>query len=231
MLANPPSADSPETVAVRRLRGTVWLGFSPARAVYAGLVRLAKVLGALGVSANALTVASLLMAIAGAAAAALGSFWWAIALFLVSGAFDALDGAVARATRTETRFGALLDSTSDRASDALPLIGAAVFLSLYGHGAWTLSPLCALVTSFLISYVRARAEGLEMKLPPLFMRRAERWLLTLLVLVAAALAATAAHAARVLTAGLGWLAVLQAVGAGAVLRAAYRHDRSSLEHR
>src|SRR5690349_21528806 len=112
MLANPPSADSPETVALRRLRGTVWLGFSPARAVYAGLVRLAKLLGALGVSANALTVASLFIAAAGAAAAAWGSFWTAISLFLVSGVFDALDGAVARATRTETRFGALLDSTS-----------------------------------------------------------------------------------------------------------------------
>jgi CDP-diacylglycerol--glycerol-3-phosphate 3-phosphatidyltransferase len=231
MLANPPSADSPATAALRRLRGTVWLGLSPARAVYAALVRLAELLGAARVSANALTVTSLLFAAAGAVAAASGSFYLAVALFLASGAFDALDGAVARVTRTETRFGALLDSTSDRASDALPAIGATVFLSLGGHGVWTLAPLGALVTSFVISYVRARAEALGMKLPPLFMRRAERWLLTLLVFVVAALGSSSGRGSAVLAIGFGVLGVLQAFGAGAALHAAYRHDHSSSEHR
>ena len=228
MLANPPSADSSEAVALRRLRGTIWGGFSPARVVYAALVRLGRLLGAVGVSANALTGASLLLALPGGAAVATGSFGWAIALFLASGAFDALDGAVARATRTETRFGALLDSTSDRASDALPLVGATVFLSLGGHGAWVLAPLGALVTSFAISYVRARAEGLGIALPALFMRRAERWLLTLLVFVVAALAPSSEQALRVLGVGLGLLGALQAVGAVAALRAAYRHERASV---
>jgi CDP-diacylglycerol--glycerol-3-phosphate 3-phosphatidyltransferase len=231
MLANPPSVDSAETVALRRLRGTVWRGFSPARLVYAGLVRLGRLLGALGVSANALTGASLLLAVPGAAAVAFGSFWWAIALSLASGALDALDGAVARATHTESRFGALLDSTSDRASDALPLMGATVFLSLGGHGAWVLAPLAALVTSFAISYVRARAEGLGFELPTLFMRRAERLVLTLLVFVAAALASSSERAFLVLGAGLALLASLQAVGALAALRAAHRHEVSSLAKR
>jgi CDP-diacylglycerol--glycerol-3-phosphate 3-phosphatidyltransferase len=231
MLANPPSVDSAETVALRRLRGTVFRGFSPARLVYAGLVRLGRLLGALGVSANALTGASLLLAVPGAAAVALGGFWWAIALFLASGALDALDGAVARATHTESRFGALLDSTSDRASDALPLMGATVFLSLGGHGAWVLAPLGALVTSFAISYVRARAEGLGFELPTLFMRRAERLLLTLLVFVVAALASSSEQAFRVLGVGLAVLGVLQAVGAIAALRAAHRYEVSSARGR
>ncbi len=66
----------------------------------------------------------------------------------------------------------------------------------------------------MISYVRARAEALGMKLPPLFMRRAERLLLTLLVFVVAALASSSDRSSGVLAAGLGLLGILQAVGAG-----------------
>lgn len=227
MLVHPPSADSPETVAVRRLQGTVWRGFSLAQTVYAALVRFGAWLGSLGVSANGLTIASLILAGGGAVLVSIGRFWTAVALLLVSGALDALDGAVARATHTETRFGALLDSTSDRASDALPLMGAAVFLSLQGHGTWTLAPLAALVTSFIISYVRARAEGLGMKLPPLFMRRAERWVLSLVLLVTAGALTNPADAASVLGFGFAFLAALQGVGAIAILVAAYRHEHES----
>jgi phosphatidylglycerophosphate synthase len=79
---------------------------------------------------------------------------YVVALFMLIGtAFDTLDGAVARMTNRITRFGALLDSTLDRLADALVIIGF--------HYAGLVSleiVLVVFIESFLISYIRSRAE-------------------------------------------------------------------------
>lgn len=96
----------------------------------------------------------------------------ALVLMALSGLCDLLDGPLARRSNQISRFGALLDSTLDRFADAAPLIGLSVFYSGYG---WVcLIPAGTLFAAYTVSYVRARAEGLEIDLPPMWMRRTTR---------------------------------------------------------
>ncbi len=95
-------------------------------------------------------------------------------LVLLSGLFDLLDGALARLTNQVTRFGALLDSTSDRISDAIILLGILVLYLRSSDFLEIMLIFLALVSSFLTSYVRARAEGLGIDCPVGLFTRAER---------------------------------------------------------
>ena len=104
-------------------------------------------------------------------------------LVLLSGLFDILDGTLARLTNQTTRFGALLDSTFDRISEAVLLLG---LLVLYIRSGGTLEMVLiflALVGSFLTSYVRARAEGLGIDCPVGLFTRGERVIILALGLV------------------------------------------------
>jgi len=95
-------------------------------------------------------------------------------LVLLSGLFDILDGALARLTNQATRFGALLDSTFDRISDAILLLG---LLALYIRNGGTIEIVLiflALISALLTSYIRARAEGLGINCPIGLFTRAER---------------------------------------------------------
>jgi len=85
---------------------------------------------------------------------------WAV---LVGGLFDMLDGALARYANRTTRFGAILDSTIDRLSEAVILLGILVLFARQQLLAQTLLVAVTLFGSFLVSYIRARAEtaGLE----------------------------------------------------------------------
>lgn len=174
---------SPE-YAQKRLSGSVWEHVPLALPVYRACLATGVVLGRAGVSANVLTYASLVLAGGAGLAAASGAFTTAAFLVLASGAFDVLDGVVARASGTSSRWGALLDSTVDRMADGLPLLGLTVFYAELGP--LVAIPGLAILGAFTVSYVRARAEALGCILPPLFMRRAER-----VVLLAASLFAGA----------------------------------------
>jgi CDP-diacylglycerol---glycerol-3-phosphate 3-phosphatidyltransferase len=93
---------------------------------------------------------------------------------------DMVDGAVARARGTASRFGALLDSTCDRAADAA-LFGALAwwFAGRGDSDALELAALLCLVMGLLTSYVKARAEGLGMTCNVGFAERAERLIIVL----------------------------------------------------
>ncbi len=212
-----PAVD-PREYAERRLQGTVWERLASARACYRGLMAVGVVLGRIGISANLLTGMSLVLAAVAAVAAAAGLFGWAALLVIASGVLDVFDGVVARATGTATPFGALLDSTADRLSDGLPLLGIALFYA--GDGGYAALPVVAMLGGFTVSYVRARAESLGARLPSLFMRRAERVILLVLSLLAGMLPLAAPIDAPLLLAGLTLIAVLNGVGAIAALRAA-----------
>lgn len=99
------------------------------------------------------------------------------ALVITGGLFDIFDGVVARVNGKQTNFGAFLDSVLDRFSDALILL--AVGINLFRHGNIPGVVLCVmtLVSSFLVSYVRARAEGLGKSCREGLMERPERILL------------------------------------------------------
>jgi phosphatidylglycerophosphate synthase len=102
---------------------------------------------------------------------------------ILAGVADSLDGAVAKARGISSPFGALLDSTLDRISDAL-LFAPIAWLYAFPPGApasggsWVAAlALIALVTSFLVSYVKARAEGLGLTCNVGIVERAERLIL------------------------------------------------------
>jgi len=203
----------------KKLRGGVWERSDLARAVYAGVLGVGRWLAEHGVTPNALTYAALSMALASGVAAALGCYLVAAVCLLVSGAFDLLDGIVARAAHLSSRFGALLDSTVDRLADALPLLGLVIACSQTALASAVL--VVAMMTGFAVSYVRARAEGLGISLPPLFMRRAERVVLLLLALVVGSITAPGFPSEVAMLSIVGVMALLSLVAAVWALRAAY----------
>jgi len=120
----------------------------------------AELLAKTGLSPNVLTVFGLLLALGVAWVLSTGHFFLGGFLVLLLGAFDMLDGAVARASGRSTRFGALLDSTFDRFSEAALFLGLLAYYANQGSHQELVLVGAGLVGSMMTSYVRARAEGL-----------------------------------------------------------------------
>ncbi|OGU01073.1 MAG: hypothetical protein A2085_00480 [Gemmatimonadetes bacterium GWC2_71_10] len=139
----------------------------------AGLMRL-------GVKPNSITTISVLLLLLSGAAYALDHLRTGALLLLSSGIFDLLDGKVARSARLETRFGAFYDSTMDRLGEAALFSGLGIyFMNAPGQRLPVLGlAMCfaALSCSFLVSYTRARAEGLGLDCKVGIARRAERFI-------------------------------------------------------
>lgn len=114
-------------------------------------------------SPNAVTVIGFAVTLVAALVAGRGHFLASGILVLVGGFFDTLDGALARAQGKTTRFGAALDSTLDRYAEAAMFLGLLWFYFPQGSGITIVLIYSVLVGSLLVSYVRARAEGLGMK--------------------------------------------------------------------
>jgi CDP-diacylglycerol---glycerol-3-phosphate 3-phosphatidyltransferase len=121
---------------------------------------IATALGRLGLTPNALTVIGFLGACLAAVAAAFGAWLLAGALVLVFGVFDLLDGTLARATGRASRFGAFLDSTLDRAGEAVVYIGIAGGSLASGFQLGAVLAAAAMGSAFMVSYTRAKAESL-----------------------------------------------------------------------
>ena len=132
------------------------------------------------VKPNYLTISGFLMNIFVAWVISQGYFLLGGSLILVAGIFDLLDGAVARYTNRVTKFGALLDSTLDRWSDAVLLFGLLWYFAWRPDQDTSLEMIlifAALVGFLLVSYVRARAEGLGLNADVGIMRRTQRILI------------------------------------------------------
>lgn len=129
------------------------------RAVLAPVVRLAV---RLHLTANSVTVIGFLIVLAASLLVAAGELLAGAAILTAGSLLDAVDGALARATGGTTRFGGFLDSTLDRAAEAILYGGVAAYYLLHSAdpAAPVLLALTALTASFLVSYTRARAEGL-----------------------------------------------------------------------
>jgi CDP-diacylglycerol---glycerol-3-phosphate 3-phosphatidyltransferase len=138
----------------------------------------------LGLTANMLTVIGLILNAAVAAVIAADHPRWGGALLLVASAFDMLDGAVARATGTTSKFGGFLDSTLDRYSESVVFLGVLIYI-LDTSDARTGAILVFLATvgSLMISYARARAEALGWRASVGLVARPERVILLALCLL------------------------------------------------
>jgi CDP-diacylglycerol--glycerol-3-phosphate 3-phosphatidyltransferase len=135
-------------------------------------------IGVTGVTPNMISVVGFAGNVAAGALAAGGEFLAAGLLMLFSSALDLLDGALARKTGTVTRFGAVFDSILDRLSEAAVLGGLLFHYSQVGGHTMEVA-LCyaAVVGSIMVSYARARAEGIGLNLREGLFTRAERVIL------------------------------------------------------
>jgi CDP-diacylglycerol--glycerol-3-phosphate 3-phosphatidyltransferase len=154
-----------------RLAGS-WLPETPSLRVLAMADSVARRLVGAGVSANAVTLASLALAGAGGALLALSRFGWASGALVLASLGDALDGAVARRSGAASVGGALLDAAADRYGELLLLGGLAV--RFRASVPWLVTILAAIAGSFMVSYGSAKAEAVAARVPPSAMRRPER---------------------------------------------------------
>ncbi len=142
-----------------------------------------QVLTRAGISPNVLSLFGFALNLGIAWILAQGHFWIGGVLIFFSGWFDLLDGALARAKGRTTRFGALLDSTLDRLSEAALFFGLLFFYVQQPATLEVLLIYIALAGSMAVSYVRARAEGLGMELRVGLLTRSERIILLALGLI------------------------------------------------
>jgi len=168
---------------------------------------LVKLLARTPVTPDALTWTGFLLTVVAAVVIGSGHLFaggWAV---LFAGLFDMLDGALARLTNKVTDFGAALDSTLDRLSEAVLLL-AVMFRYAQNQSYWfVLLTGIALAGSFMVSYIRARAEGLGLKLTEGFFTRADR-------VIVLALGLLLSRFNGILAIALGIIAVLSFFTAG-----------------
>jgi len=112
----------------------------------------------LNISPNMLTITGLLITVTGTYFIFAKQFFTAGIILIIGAIFDAIDGALARRTNKTTKFGAFLDSTVDRIADFLPLFALAYYFK--DDTIFFFITMGAILFSFLVSYTRARAEGL-----------------------------------------------------------------------
>lgn len=121
---------------------------------------VARALHAARVSPNAVSLAGLVLVIGGSALVAADQPSAAFVALLAGSLADTLDGELARLSGQASVFGAFLDSTIDRVSDAALYLGATALAFRAADPILLLAALWALVASFLVSYTRAKAESL-----------------------------------------------------------------------
>ena len=135
---------------------------------------VAGALARLGVSPNAVTLAGLLGAAISAWLISAGMLWAGGLAMLFAGALDLFDGALARSTGRDSAFGALLDSVVDRVSEIVVLLGVLLYYLRGDFLEGAVLVYLAMGGSIMVSYLRARSEGLGIDCKVGIMTRPER---------------------------------------------------------
>jgi len=148
---------------------------------------IAGALNALGVTPNLLTITGFLAMCAVGVVLALGHFALGGVLIIVAGIFDALDGTLARLTNRATKFGAFLDSTTDRFAEGALYFGILYWYLQRGMVFVAYLIFFTLLGSLMVSYARARAEGIGVECKEGLMTRFERIALLVIGLLLTAL--------------------------------------------
>jgi phosphatidylglycerophosphate synthase len=162
--------------------------------IYKVIEPLVKGLIKIGLTPNAVTLIGLILNIgvavifiSGAERSNRGDLsyvGWAGALTLFAGLFDMLDGQVARIGKMSSTFGALFDSVLDRYSEMILFLGICYYLIAHHYFLSSLFAFIALIGSMMVSYTRARAEGLGVECKGGLMQRPERVVLISLSAIA-----------------------------------------------
>ncbi|GAB4495818.1 MAG: CDP-alcohol phosphatidyltransferase family protein [Saprospiraceae bacterium] len=139
-----------------------------------------------GVTPNAITTIGFLINVVATIVFIAGGFeprtdlryvGWGGAIILFGGLFDMIDGRLARVGKMESKFGALYDSVLDRYSELAMFLGICYYLVAQNYFLSSLFAFIAMIGSIMVSYVRARAEGLGIECKGGLMQRPERILL------------------------------------------------------
>jgi CDP-diacylglycerol--glycerol-3-phosphate 3-phosphatidyltransferase len=157
-------------------------------------LRLAARMQKLPVTPNQLTVLGFLITCVAAVLIALDHPFFGGLVLLFAGIFDIFDGALARASGRSYAYGAFLDSTTDRFSEGVVMVGLLILFERHGIALGPVLVLLAMAGSFLVSYVRARAQALGFTADGGLLARPERVLLTVVGLLL-----TPAHIGGLLT--------------------------------
>jgi CDP-diacylglycerol---glycerol-3-phosphate 3-phosphatidyltransferase len=147
---------------------------------------LMSAIGRVPLTPNQVTVVGVILTFFASGLAAFGELRWAGIVLIFAGTCDILDGALARSTNASYPYGAFLDSTLDRYAEGAVYLGlAAYFISAGGPlQRWlVLATLAALAGSFLVSYVRARAQSLGFTCESGLFARPERVVVTVIGLI------------------------------------------------
>ena len=142
-----------------------------------------RVVARTGVTPNGISAIGFGLNLLAAALVARGALFAAGAVMLIGSGLDLVDGALARATGTASRFGAIFDAVLDRYSEGVVLLGILVYLVGQGDERAAALVFAALTGSILVSYVRAQAETLGYPLRDGWFTRVERVLLTAFALL------------------------------------------------
>ncbi|HZY37228.1 MAG TPA: CDP-alcohol phosphatidyltransferase family protein [Mucilaginibacter sp.] len=152
--------------------------------IYRVIDPVVKVFIKLGLTPNAVTTIGFLLNVGVAVIFILGAeegnrgdlsyVGWAGGLILFAGLFDMLDGQVARLGNMKSTFGALYDSVIDRYSELIMFLGICYYLVGHHYFLSSIFAFIALIGSMMVSYVRARAEGLGIECKGGLMQRPER---------------------------------------------------------
>lgn len=144
---------------------------------------VARFFGSLGFSPNGVTVLGSLLTFAVAGVLATGRLLLAGVLLIVTLAFDAVDGALARITGQTTPFGAFLDSTLDRWAEVAIFVAVLWVYLQADNDLGAMLTIAALAMSLLVSYTRARAEGIGLQCKDGLFTRFERLVVLILGLL------------------------------------------------
>lgn len=178
----------------------------------------------IGVSPDAVTLAGTAGVLVGALGfGARGEFVVGVVIVVVSALTDTVDGAMARARGYSTRFGAVLDSTMDRIADGAVLGVVVYWYATQGEAPTVAAGLLCLVASQVISYVKARAQGVGIACDVGLVERTER-----LVVIGIGALATGLGVGWALPAALWLLAALSLVTIGQRVWHVRRQDRAEV---
>ncbi len=164
-LDNTATGEPPSVARLYQIRKTI---------AYRVTEPVARLLARTAITPTTITWFGFLLSLGAAALIITGHLFAAGLVVLIAGFFDILDGALARYTNRATRFGAILDSTLDRLSEAVVLLGILVLYAREQQVAHILLVGVALLGSLLVSYIRARAEALGLECQAGLFTRAER---------------------------------------------------------
>ncbi len=147
------------------------------------LITVSSFLLKVGLTPNLITILGLLGNIGAALFISKGKFIIGGIIALAVGTFDAIDGTMARLSGEPSKFGCLLDSLIDRYSEMTLLLGILVYFSSINNNTGIILVYLALCGSFLVSYIRARAEGLGVDVRKGILTRIERLLILVISLL------------------------------------------------